>query len=711
MIKVKKILSKGSELLALALVIVCFTSHTNLDALDTEDIYWRWSNPENHGHDIQDYIISDGIGFQVAEAGYVYWSQDFITWNPVYTGYDISLRCVTTYNDTYYIGAESGVLLSTVDFVEFTRIDLNTEDWIEGISASDSLIVAVGDSGSIFTSPDGTQWTERSSGTSEWLRDVAYGGNRFVAVGENGTIRTSSDGISWSASQSRTSNHLNAVASNGSNRFVAVGDNGTLVHSLNGTTWTSVSTGQTNEFLTVHYANNRIVAAGEKVAISLNSFFQVYNELNPNNSEPLPEYLWMASAFDGENWHFAGSAGLNFIGSQSDQFSPLSWSTGDDSLRNWIWDMQVLDDVTYAVGDFGTILATSDGINWDSRVVPNVVTNKLFLSISGNQEGLVATGTDGLILYSPGETIEVNETNIVNGVPVITTTQSTFPGINWELIEVNGLEADLKGNAFHNDHYFLAGEGGTLVRSSNGKDWEILNTPSENFLSGLASNGDRLISVGNNGTVIYSDDSGDSWNTISPFTDAWLLQVRYLNGKFVAVGQAGTIAMSEDGLNWDLSATPSQTALINDVSYFDGFYYAVGTLGRVWQSQQGSQWSSLPTNTSKSLYTLAPLDERLVVAGIEGVILRTPLTDFMNPINIETFQTLESEDEKYFGFVLSGKTDQYFSFDFSTSLNGPWENFLPPTEILEDDGIVSLLYPVDEFPENIFFRVVPEIEQ
>ena len=675
--------------------------------IDSNNVSWRWSNPEPHGTDIYDFIIIGETGIQVGELGNIFWSSDKQNWNNINVGYDFSLRSIAIFDGRYYIGAESGRIFVTDDLLSFSVIDLNTDDWIEGIAASSSLIVAVGDNGSIYTSEDGVVWTARNSGTSEWLRDIEFGGNRFVAVGENGTIITSFNGVSWSLISSSTTQNLNAVANNGLNKFAIAGDSGVLLTSSNETSWSPVNTNTTKDLLTVSSSPTDFLAAGENTALAINSSGRVTIETDATIQGKLPEYLWQSSAYSDGSWYLTGSAGLNYSGNIPSDGSSISWSTTDQSLRSWIWDMAVVDDQLFAVGDFGTVLVSSDGISWDSRIVPEEITNKLILSVSGSNKGLVACGVDGLVLFSPSELVSSEEVEIIDGQEVTVVKELLVPGINWNQVEIPGVSGDLKGSTFHQGFYYLCGEAGLILRSENGTEWTSMDSGTSEFLSGISAKGNTLVAVGRSGKLVRSMDQGDSWQSVPAFTNNWLLQIRCLNDKYYAVGQGGVVACSENGATWAIADTPSSTAFINDITFYNGVFYASGTLGRVWQSVNGNEWQSLPTNTSKSLYTLSPFNGRLIVAGIEGVIIRTPFTEFKDPLSIQAFQKIAYEDQDYFGFLIQGKTDQLFTFEYSSNLSDTWEVFIQNAEITERDGTASLLMPVTEDPEKIFFRVSP----
>ena len=664
---------------------------------------WQWSNPDPHGNDIREFEVFGTFGVQVGAHGVIYISDDMVNWQRLDAPDTLSLRCLTVFGGNFYIGAESGVIYKTANFREFTKIDLGTEDWIEGITASDSLLVAVGDNGAVYTSTDGASWDRRASGTDEWLRDVVFGGNRFVAVGEGGTIISSFNGVAWSRATTGTSSNLNAVTNNGSNQFAVAGDAGVLLRSSNGTGWTSVATGTDNDLLAVIFGDSLVVAVGDRAGVSVSSGGSVTQLIDENVDGSLPSYLWQSITWDGTSFHVGGSAGLTYQAAES----TMEWTTSDDSIRPWIWDLESVDDQAIAVGDFGSILVSQDGVNWDLRNVPEAVRTRLLLGVAGTGDGVIAVGAAGTILHSPAEIISIVTTNVVGGVSMVSTNETRLPGITWNQIDPSPVDTDLKGTVAYEGGFVVVGQGGTILTSPDGTQWDSLSSPVSEFLSGVATDGSSLVAVGNNGTVLNSPD-GVSWSIVPGFTQNWLLQVRYLNGHYVTCGQGGFIATSPDGVQWTVGDTPSSTALVNDVTYSDGVYYAAGTLGRIWSSPDGLVWKSLSVVTSKSLYSLRPFDGRLIAVGIEGVIIRAALGPILDPLEINVFETLQSSDgtEEFFGFILQGKTDQYYRLDQAPSVMGPWTG-IDSGEITSSDGSRTVIHPSGDIQSPVFFRAVP----
>jgi hypothetical protein len=117
-------------------------------------------------------------------------------------------------------------------------------------------------------------------------------------------------------------------------------------------------------------------------------------------------------------------------------------------------------------------------------------------------------------------------------------------------------------------------------------------------------------------------------------------------------------------------------------------YFAVGTQGTVLTSPDGVAWSSVGTITGKSLYGAATQEGRLVLVGVEGVILRSQITSSTSLVNFVKYPMNASENL----FLFAGEPDQRFALDRSTNLvnwlNGPTLEIKDPngTLIYQDTG-------------------------
>lgn len=687
-------------LIACAHLIFSFSS---VHAVAPDSPNWKWSLPQPHGNNIFDVVEFNGGLVQLCDSGRMYFSTDGENWVRVETGTALSLRSATIFKDTLLVGTADGHILRTQDLESFELISLNSSAWVEGMASSSFLAVAAGDEGNIWSSSDGVVWSPVNSITQEWLRGLHFTGSQFIAVGENGTLITSFNGTTWTPRLVPTTNHLNRLNSS-SSKIIAVGDSGTILVSSNGVNWNTEAAPVTDNLYSVSLddANNEFIG-GQSAGLIRNGAGNW--ELAPAS---LPSWVWLANTVWNSSIYFFGRTGLIYS-------KPLSgesdWEAGDDSPRNWIWDLTIVEDEMFAAGDLGTILTSQRGIRWESVPVPNTATNSFLMGIAGDASGMVAVGTEGAILFSSPTTTELLTTNIMDGMESVTTNSVTLNGIEWEDVRPSGFQSNLQGLTQFGDSYIACGESGLILNSPDGRVWTQNQTSRTSFLSSIATDGDFAVVCGSEGTLGYSSD-GETWHFLTPFTSDWLVRCRFLEGQFYVSGQNGMMARSTDGINWTQISTPTADEWIHDIHFTNGHYYAVGTGGTFLTSPDGTTWVEINVPTGKSLYCLNSRPRRLLAAGIEGVVLRALTASLDDPIVFGPSEVIQTESIQAIGLSLSGTTDQFFQIENSDDLI-TWEPVIVD-EITDPDGLYILLWeilqpsaPSTTTPNHLFFRATP----
>lgn len=671
---------------ALALAFCC----VQLPAVDLP-LRWRWSNPTPHGNTVYDMITRFGLVFQATDSGQLYSSFDQVLWEPHDTGTTNALRALAFLNDRLIITGANGTALFADSLSDIQAAALNppTTDWLEGVAATSNLVVAVGDNGAVYTSTTGANWNRQSIGTTKWLTSVTVNPNGlFVAVGETGFTATSSNGITWTNQTVLTPAWLNKVRWLG-NSFWAMGDNGTVLISLNGTTWQPVGTGATSGLFAAA-ANNGLqflVAGDSEVRRGQGLPLNWVNELDASLPSPPPNWTYYAAERFDPYYLLAGRSGMFVRGFGVGSPPTFYWETLSDPVRSWIWDMTRLPDLFVAAGDFATILTSENGFDWNLELVPDAVTNSIFLGTGGDTNGLVTVGSQGSVIYSPSFLTNVYITNIVNGMEVVDTNQVDTIGTIWYAAEPRLTTNDLQGVAVRNGRFVVTGANGTIMISDDrGTNWTARLSPTTNFLSGVAADDNGFVAVGANGTVLTSGD-GAAWVSRNSNTTNWIFRVRHVDSEFTAVGQNGTILRSADGAAWS-AVDSGTTSWLNDVTRAtdtNQTWFAVGNQGAVIASTNAITWTNAGSITQKSLYAASHNEAGLlVVAGVEGVILRSQLTLQTNPIEIVDY----SRGTNQSSYLFSGATSQRFTLDrsqqFTNWISGDVLEFL--------DGSGTLLY-------------------
>jgi hypothetical protein len=621
---------------------------------------WRWSNPAPHGANVVDLAANSDLTVQVGERGQIYLSDDWQTWIPRDTYTTAALRGATFFNGRLVISGEAGTIMFADDPWNFHGLTLGTTDWLESVAASTNLVVAVGDNAAIYTSADAVNWQRITPSFNNWLRSVACSGTNFVAVGEGGMIASSVSGNAWQVRASGTTTNLNRVAWLG-DHYLAVGDGGKAFTSANGSQWSAVNLGATNYLFAAAGVTNSHLAAGNLEARLTENGGTWSNQLSAALTAPAPLWTYYTALWNDGYYLLSGRSGMVVIGAKTNPAESVKWEPLVESVRSWLWAVTRTPTHYLAVGDYGTILSSPNGVDWDYELVPLTVTNSVLLGVGGNSNLLLAAGSQGTILWA---------TNIY-----LWKTNSTKPTTN-----------DLQGVCFDGANFILTGGNGTVLTSVTGTNWTRRTAPTTAFLMSVASFPGGLVTVGSGGAILTSTDRGTNWTTRAAGTTNWLSQVRWLNDRLMAVGQNGSLLSSTDGVQWRTNASGT-TAWLNAADFVEGTWFVVGNLGTVLASPDATNWFSLGTLTKKSLYGVTIHNGQLITVGTEGAILRSQLVPDPTPIQVAKFSRASGINV----FLFTGATDQQFrlqsSADLTTWTDGALLEFL--------DGSGTLIYAED----------------
>ncbi len=232
---------------------------------------------------------------------------------------------------------------------------------------------AAGSNGLVRYSPDGRRWFW-SQGDSSIPGDRAYralahfAGRTFV-VGESGTILKTSDGIHWNHQILEDSIKLTSIASDG-NCLVLVGSQGRIWRSENGNDWTlRPSPVAPSDWRQVISTQDGFVSVGERGTLAVSPDGRDWQDRSN------PDFLFQQVASK-------GSQLMALIPSRKDSFgmqpntilarssnNGVSWLTDTtfSGFNSYIHRFNTLrtDSVNwYAVDEYGSILKSSDGIQW-----------------------------------------------------------------------------------------------------------------------------------------------------------------------------------------------------------------------------------------------------------------------------------------------------------------------------------------------------------
>jgi photosystem II stability/assembly factor-like uncharacterized protein len=258
----------------------------------------------------------------------------------------------------------------------------------------------------------------------------------------------------------------------------------------------------------------------------------------------------------------------------------------------------------FAAGQDGTIVTSSDGINWKQL---DSGTTHSFREISYGNGKLVAVGDMATIVYSADTGKTWNNSNSGHGFA-----SESFDGIY-----------------FFNEKFYATswqGTRGSLLESSNALDWE----EKKNFNSSkgyykFVYGDNAYLAVGDNGSIQFSNDL-INWLEYTASNTINLFDIKYCRGVYVTVGSnsdytGGDLFWSNTGLTWSSGSFAPNVPLFG-VACGDSEFIAVGTSGLILKSIDGKTWSVTGSGvTDNTLYYPIYANGKYLVVGDNGTVV------------------------------------------------------------------------------------------
>ncbi|TXK83997.1 X2-like carbohydrate binding domain-containing protein [Paenibacillus sp. N3.4] len=534
-----------AKLIACGLLILLLFAETiparaAADPLDQ----WNVRSPLPTGIDAKSISFGNNVFVAVGD-GKIRRSVDGITWSVTDDGGQY-FQTITFGNGFFVAGGNSGVIKTSTDGITWTLTNSNslTQTTISAVSYLNGKYIAqVYWVTYILTSDDGKTWTKSAGTVTTFMHGnaFAYANGNYVNVGYN-SFSYSSNLTNWTQDYFGDSIIMYGAASNGS-IIAAVGDRGNIKTSSNGTNWTVRMSGTTEALRSVVYAGNQFVAVGNQTIVT-----------SP----------------DGITW----TARQSLSNGMRDRLYGVSYGKG----------------VYVAVGWYGAIFSSSDGVSWIRR---NTGPTSDLYGVSYGAGNFVGVGYCGLLVKS-------------------------VDGKNWSFVN-SGTSKWLKRIRFLNNNFVVVGESGTILTSGDGSSWTSRSSGKTEALSDVANGKGIYAAVGDKGTIITSSNLS-AWTSSSSGVTVDLIGITYGNNQFVAVGRDGTILTSSDGVTWSTRATGllPQYRYFNGVTYGDSGYVVVGDGPTIMTSSDGKTWTKQKSGISTGTLLDVIFDNGMyVVSGID----------------------------------------------------------------------------------------------
>jgi hypothetical protein len=252
----------------------------------------------------------------------------------------------------------------------------------------------------------------------------------------------------------------------------------------------------------------------------------------------------------------------------------------------------------------GVVAFSNDGFHWDISVPPGFDSGASIRAIEG--------GPTGWVLGSG-----LNPRGDFSSDPFGFLTTN---GKVWESFPFAAGVTSGFSRASHIDYEegtWLAFAGNVLYRSSDGRNWDLVNdTPSFAGASDSAfTNGTWVVLTAFQLQV--SNDLGETWQSAS--TGISTTGIAAVGDSFVATGTGGEIAISTNGINWAPVRTGGRfhDNGLSDVVEFQGKAYAVGEGGLILKSDVNDllDWTVKAGRSSKHSFEVGSFETGLTHDG------------------------------------------------------------------------------------------------
>jgi photosystem II stability/assembly factor-like uncharacterized protein len=590
------------------------------------------------------------------------WGLDLesVVWVDANLGFAAGERLIIRSKD----GGTTWEELTTVPEVRF--FDISFQD--------QNIGVAVGENGSIVrTQNGGDTWVSIASGVTEDLLSIAFTKeNHVVAVGENGKIlRSENGGLNWTLINSFTSFQLNDLYFINPNTGFVAANGGKILKTLDGgISWILLNSSSNQNLNGVVFSSDLIgYAAGEGGLVTktidggqnwITLVSGVTVSLKKISFSPLDVRIIVAVG-DGATSIRSANSGTTFAKA----------NLGAGNLRNLkSISFKPASNLSFASGQDGYLISsTNSGTSWTQRLagirndftVTDFRTNLLGF-ISGQRGAFYVTSNGGSTLISrpiPEQT-DISAINFWNNSigyasgksgKVFRTPNS---GVSWVPIPTQSSETISSLHLISSSLPYIVGTNGLILRSLNsGTTWDtsIESNTKENLFDISFFDNQFGSAIGKNGQISRTD-GGSIWETLPKIiTQDLNSQARLNSEKAIIVGNQGTILKTEDkGKTWK-KIEVNFTENLNSVDFWnENIGFIVGENGFSIQTKDGGEtWTEIPKMTNSNLTSVnAGNAETAFSVGEDGTILKysciapTALSEItgkgLSCFNSETYQ-------------------------------------------------------------------------
>ncbi|MFH1825923.1 MAG: hypothetical protein ABH823_01350 [bacterium] len=179
--------------------------------------------------------------------------------------------------------------------------------------------------------------------------------------------------------------------------------------------------------------------------------------------------------------------------------------------------------------------------------------------------------------------------------------------------------------------YMAVCSGGKIYRSTDyHDDFSPIASGTTVDLRAFTRNGNTVIVVGLDGTILRSTDAGLSFDVVTTgvYPDLYFTFYSPATASYVVLGAEGTILTSDDGITWlaqgpVTNGVPADVTLHN-IGVTDNGYFLFGSGGTILVSTNLTSWTTIESRTTNSLNDSASGDGQIFyIVGDNLTMLKT----------------------------------------------------------------------------------------
>jgi hypothetical protein len=534
-----------------------------------------------------------------------------------------------------------------------TKYSPNFEE-IRGVAFGAKTYVAVGDNNTLLYSADATNWMPASlpPGKSYNLRGVEFAFGQFFAVGNlaNGgqsVLLISNNGRSWTDASEEfkytmaygTPERISAVdssfslSSGGAQAVFVLTANGHIAMTTDGVRWTNTPLGYSTALALDSQVYGRNAYQWDSLTVS------VYTGMLNRFRSSLPQDL--SCIVLGNQTYVGVGPGRRLA--YSSTTSNFTYTTAP-AIADYT-GVAFGQDMFVAVGTNGTVVVSYDlGRSWRTARAANLAKVTLNgVRYVGNR--FIAYGGGRIVTGQPINKRNWSAASLPSGAHAINGLASngkiivavggkgqilySSTGTSWSKAPPT-TSRDLYRVVYDpaTKAFYATGANGTLLRSTNGRRWQPIDTPGSGYYSGVARAGKMLIALGGTKKQFLQSLDGKKWTAVTETLIDFGGSILGDGSAAYVFGPSGKFLIKRGkAKNW-VSVRGAST-VFTDLTFSNKSIFATAANGRLFSTSQAKPgtWKSVDTRTTGWLLGIAAnaaAARQIAAVGQFGLVYSQP---------------------------------------------------------------------------------------